>query len=443
MNKRLGLPKDLLVRIDSNKNKVVLYDFDRRISLEQNYQAFLILDIINDVGNANYLLDRVKDKDAADRISNIIDQAKSTNWLIEVDKPSKYHKKTIKTDPGLSLIQWELTNKCNLKCIHCYNESCESNTTQELSTDEIKEIIDQADELGVWQFDLTGGEIFMRSDIIEILEYLHTKHVAVRIATNGTLVDDEIIQKLEKFKIRAYATSIDGGSPETNDFFRGGSGAFKKAYDNLIKIKNSSVPIRRVNVTATTLNEHEMDSIHKMYTSMNIPYVVDNIVPSGRGEIAEKYNVENNKLIQYKLRSFLDKKEDVYGNVLLKNISNHCKDINPSCGVFTNRIFIMANGEYTFCPTLSGREHEVLKLGDSHKISLSQAWKNAQDFIKNKNINCINIDSCKYAAICKGGCRSRAYLNTGRFDGPDAVLCEYMEKLEKTLTQNEKQVTNV
>jgi len=429
--RKIGFPQEMLVVQKANKKSVVLYDFDRRRFIEINYQAFLIMDIVNTEGSDEKLLSLISDEDAKQKIQDIIEQAKTSEWLVNVDRPSLYYFKEMRITPELELIQWELTNQCNLRCIHCYNESCETNDTQELSTDEVKKIIDQADEIGVWQFDLTGGEIFMRSDIMEILKYLHEKHFAVRIATNGTLIDDEIIVQLEQLKIRAYTTSLDGGSSKTNDFFRGANGAFKKTYENLLKVKNSSIPIRRVNVTATTLNEHEMDAIHSMYTSQGIKYVVDNIVPSGRGEDAVKYNVSNDDLIQYKLRSYMEGNEDNYRLALVNSIGQKHQSGVTSCGVFRNRIFIMASGEYTFCPTLSGREHENFKLGDSRKTSLKQAWENAQTFINHINTDCGNLDNCKYAIICKGGCRSRAYITSGRFDGPDKVICEYMQHLEK------------
>lgn len=434
--KRFGFPDDILVVHDPNKNRVLLYDFDRRKTLELNYSAFLILDIINSEGNDKKIFEKIKAKDIKEKIIDIIENAKGISWLVEVNKPSTYHTKEIKTIPGLELIQWELTNKCNLSCIHCYNESCETNNTPELTTSEIKQIIDEADDIGVWQFDLTGGEIFMRDDIMEILQYLYSKHFAVRIATNGTLLDDDIIKQLERYKIRAYATSIDGGSPETNDFFRGADGAFEKTYQNLIKIKHSSIPIRRVNVTATTLNQHEMDIIHEMYTAQDIRYVVDNIVPSGRGEVAAQYNVSNEELIKYKIRAFLEKNEEEYSGVLMENIGKSCENITPSCGVYTNRIFVMASGEFTFCPTLSGREHKKLRLGDGRVISLKNAWENAQTFIKQEYTSCRNIRDCKYATICKGGCRSRAYITTGHFDSPDRVICEYMQYIEKRLLKS-------
>lgn len=433
---KYSFPKDIVVVENPVDQKAILYNFNSKEKLEINLDALHLLEGIAsgfDYKEIERSISNRKSKLQYETIKKFIDKMISKGWLIPSEIPNSYAKKILKTSPILSLIQWELTTKCNLHCLHCYNRSGE-NKDKDLSIKEIFDIIDQADELGVWQFDLTGGEMFLRDDIIDILEYFYKKRIAVRVASNGTLLTDEYIEKMKEYKVRSYATSIDGGSSESHDAFRGVKGSYNLALSNLIKVKESGIPIRRVNVTATKLNFHEMDDIEELYTKkLNVPYVVDNIVATGRGEVAVDLNVDDEQLINAKLRCFIATNGIDVAKSFLDNIGiNFEINYTPPCGIFSYRLFITADGTYSVCPTLSPRENDIFNLGNHISTTIKDAWENATLWQKGlRNINCKNINKCKYGSICRGGCRSRAYLNTGKLDEPDYIMCNLMKKFEE------------
>jgi MoaA/NifB/PqqE/SkfB family radical SAM enzyme len=119
---------------------------------------------------------------------------------------SKQH---LNTDLGEFYFQWHITEKCNLRCSHCYQETY--NVQPECSLAQLKGIADLIDlTLNKWQrrgrIALTGGEPFLRKELFPLMEYLERKENAwkVGVLTNGTLIDEKIADKLKAFQKLYY-----------------------------------------------------------------------------------------------------------------------------------------------------------------------------------------------------------------------------------------------
>ncbi|MCX9014231.1 MAG: radical SAM protein, partial [Candidatus Methanoperedens sp.] len=126
------------------------------------------------------------------------------------------------------LIAWELTNACNLACIHCRASAIKEPGPDELSTEEAKHFIDELVEYKPILI-LTGGEPLLRPDVYDIAEYATKKGLRAVLATNGTLLTPEIVHRLKAAGIQRVSISIDGSSRETHDTFRAEQGAFEGA----------------------------------------------------------------------------------------------------------------------------------------------------------------------------------------------------------------------
>lgn len=125
-----------------------------------------------------------------------------------------------------------LTLKCNLKCLMCqtYYE-----VKDELTTKEVKDIMDQVERWGVKTFNAIGGEPFMRTDIMTLLEYASQKKFYTTVTTNGTLIDKEKAERLAAWNKVTLIFSIDGFEKE-HDLIRG-KGSFKKAVQTIRMIR--------------------------------------------------------------------------------------------------------------------------------------------------------------------------------------------------------------
>ena len=119
-------------------------------------------------------------------------------------------------DPLLSA-SIRLTKQCNLKCRHCYANAGQK-YDNELSLEEIQALIKGISDLGAFRLFLTGGEPFLRNDILQIINYADTNGVASYISTNGNAINLETLRELQSSNLKLFQVSIDGEEmPPTPD----------------------------------------------------------------------------------------------------------------------------------------------------------------------------------------------------------------------------------
>ena len=123
-------------------------------------------------------------------------------------------------------IEIKITNKCNLKCLHCIS-SAGRVYKKELSKKEIFKIIEEAKKEKAFTIGITGGEPFLRNDIFEIIDKIYNSGLELIITTNGTLVNKSILERI-KNKVSLIRISIDHFERTKHDYFRGVKGSFQK-----------------------------------------------------------------------------------------------------------------------------------------------------------------------------------------------------------------------
>lgn len=136
-----------------------------------------------------------------------------------------------------------LLDRCNLHCKHCYLNAYE-NGKHVLPLDLVKRTLDEANELGIKSVQLSGGEPFLYSHILEVLKSTIGKNFTVTLSTNATLIDDESAELLAEINARVV-TSIDGPA-DYHDMFRGKRGSFAKAENGIARLVELGVPIKIV-----------------------------------------------------------------------------------------------------------------------------------------------------------------------------------------------------
>ena len=134
----------------------------------------------------------------------------------------------------------ELTWRCNLKCLFCYQYKPGDN---ELSTKEIKNIMDQLKEEGCLYLALTGGEPMTHPDFWEISEHARKNSFAVTLQTNGTLITPDIAKKIKELNFFSVHISLLGATAETHDTLSGKKGSFEKVINAAKSLKTSGVNV--------------------------------------------------------------------------------------------------------------------------------------------------------------------------------------------------------
>jgi 12,18-didecarboxysiroheme deacetylase len=180
------------------------------------------------------------------------------------------------------VVVWNVTRRCNLKCIHCYAHAKDKAFKNELSTDEGKALLDDLAQFGAPVILFSGGEPFIRKDLPELARYAVERGMRAVVSTNGTLITPERARIFKEIGLSYVGISLDG-MEEVNDRFRGVKGAFQAA---LKGIRNSQEAGLKVGLrfTMNRLNAAEIPAIFDLLEDLDVPRICFyHLVYAGRG----------------------------------------------------------------------------------------------------------------------------------------------------------------
>jgi len=320
--------------------------------------------------------------------------------------------------------QWHITDACNLRCKHCYQDNFSAKT--ELDWYQLKTICDNIiDALNQWHrkalITLTGGEPFLKKELIQLLDYLNASDEIkeLSIISNITLLDERTIYVLKKFKkLKRIKFSLEGISPEINDSVRG-RGTFKKISDNLKLLKTKSN--FKVDLMYTLLKNNICDipKIFSFCKEHNLDgFILERFIPLGQGasfksEVLSDKDWKNLVGLLMDLCQVSCNLEDILEFKAFW-IKFHTKNRKPlllgaPCTVGIDGLCIMPNADIFPCRRFN------LSIGNLLKEDLTDIWHNSDVlFAVRKKYNLKGkCNSCKIED-CRG-CRAMAYAMTGDY----------------------------
>ncbi|HEY5214058.1 MAG TPA: TIGR04053 family radical SAM/SPASM domain-containing protein [Acidobacteriaceae bacterium] len=188
---------------------------------------------------------------------------------------------------------WEVTQACDLACVHCRASAQPGRRPVELSTDEGKHLIDQIADLKVPVFVLTGGDPIKRSDLFELIAHARSVGVRVSLTPSATpLLTRETVVWLKEAGLARLAVNMDGASAQTHDAFRGMSGSFARTLDAVRWANEIGLPVQ-TNTTFSRRNTGEVDAIVALMESLNIAlWSAFFLVPIGRVKLNDLLSAE-------------------------------------------------------------------------------------------------------------------------------------------------------
>ncbi|MCK4469226.1 MAG: 12,18-didecarboxysiroheme deacetylase [Desulfobacterales bacterium] len=180
------------------------------------------------------------------------------------------------------VVVWNITRRCNLKCVHCYAHAKDLSFKNELSTKEGKILLDDLAQFGVPVILFSGGEPTIRKDLPELAAYAVSKGMRAVISTNGTLISQKMARILKDIGLSYVGISIDG-MEEINDRFRGVKGAYKAALEGIKNCKDAGIKVG-LRFTINKFNVNEIPNIFKLLEDVDIPRACFyHLVYAGRG----------------------------------------------------------------------------------------------------------------------------------------------------------------
>jgi 12,18-didecarboxysiroheme deacetylase len=180
------------------------------------------------------------------------------------------------------VVVWNVTRRCNLRCVHCYSRSEDLAYGGELTTDEGRSLLEDLAGFGVPVVLFSGGEPLTRPDLFELIERAVALRMRAVLSTNGTLITPEVAARLKQFQLSYVGVSLDGLGP-VNDRFRGVSGAYERALAGIRNCKAAGIKVG-LRFTITRRNVDEIDGLFDLVRSEDIPRICFyHLVYAGRG----------------------------------------------------------------------------------------------------------------------------------------------------------------
>ncbi len=180
------------------------------------------------------------------------------------------------------VVVWNVTRRCNLKCVHCYAHAEDKSFADELSTAQGLDLIDDLAGFGAPVLLFSGGEPLVRKDLPELAEYAVKKGMRAVISTNGTLITPTMARTLKEIGLSYVGISLDG-MQEVNDRFRGVKGAFAAALEGIRNCQAAGIKVG-LRFTINKFNVNEIPAIFDLLEEMAIPRVCFyHLVYAGRG----------------------------------------------------------------------------------------------------------------------------------------------------------------
>jgi radical SAM protein with 4Fe4S-binding SPASM domain len=339
------------------------------------------------------------------------------------------------------VVAWNLTRRCNLECSHCYiSAGSWQGTEGELSTEECFRILDEVLAVNpAVLLILSGGEPLMRDDLESIAQRAASAGATVVVGTNGIGLTHERIQSLKDAGVRGVAVSIDSLDPTYHDRFRHGVGALEgtvAAVDRLVEHELDFI----VQTSLTKGNRHELSALaawaaDKGAVSFNLYF----LVPTGRGEGMRGLTPDENEEV---LAELLGLEQEYRGRMMVRSkcqpqLMRHVLDAGVDsgllnyetrcpCGVQYCRI--TPEGKLTPCPYMPA------VAGDLTQESFLDVWTSSPVFTALREGELKGrCGRCEYREVC-GGCRARAYAESGDPLGPDES-CAYDPPGDRPLVQ--------
>ena len=312
-------------------------------------------------------------------------------------------------------VQLDLTYRCNERCVHCY---LDHNDHGEMTTAEIKHLLDEMADAGVFILTLSGGEIFLRKDFFEILEHARRLMFCVKLKTNAVLIREREAARLRDLGIESIQISIYSHRPEIHDAITLVPGSLKRSIDALRFLKSQGLKVIIANVLMVQ-NMQDYQGVRALAAELGVECTLDpTVTPMMDGDRSVlSLNVDPKSLRQV----FRDAS-------LVGDVDEFCAIPAPAgedelnstpCSAGHTACYVSPYGEVFPCVQFP------LPTGNVRKQRFADIWRHSAEMNDVRSIRLKDLptcSSCSHAGTCTR-CPGLAYME-GNMRGPSSQDCE-------------------
>ena len=310
--------------------------------------------------------------------------------------------------PLISALQFELSSRCNERCIHCYIPNEKKNKGFDMPTKKVKSILDEFAAMGGIHVTLSGGEAFLHKDIIEIARYCREKDLKISILSNLISLKDEQVEALKEINVSLIQVSLYSMNPEIHDFITTVKGSFEKTKNAIEKLVAADIPIQ-ISCPIMKANKKGYNEVLEYAKKLKVKAQTDYIMMARSDldteNLANRLSLEETEeLLRDIIEYDTQYKEDTLQQTPISdeikfNLERFMKQ--PVCGVGYDNCCITANGDVYPC---AGWQDYVL--GNVYKQSLQEIWENSERVKELRKITqasfpqCLECEARDYCARC-------------------------------------------
>jgi len=337
----------------------------------------------------------------------------------------------------LRAIYFNLTNRCNLQCRHCWlapplatvkhKGSSRPAFTEGLGLEAAAAAVDQAMPLGLTSVKLTGGEPFLRTDIFAFIDLFHRRGLAIDIETNATLIDKTAAERLSGYPIRSISTSIDSTDAKWHDGFRGAKGAWAKTTEGIGHLVAQGLRPQII-MALGRANKDQIEAVTRLAVRLGAGSLkINPITPISGG--AKMHQQEETLAVD----DLLTLARWVAGGlqphsaipvifslpIVFAPLKQLIADASPWCAIH-NILGIVENGDISFCGIQC--VEKKLVMGNINTHAIAELWRDNALLNRMRELvpKCLEgiCARCFFKKRCLGYCRACAYHQDEKLTGP-------------------------
>jgi AdoMet-dependent heme synthase len=322
--------------------------------------------------------------------------------------------KALKLNVPLS-VHLDLTYRCNERCIHCYLDHDDHG---EMTTAEIKDLLDQMADAGVFYLTLSGGEILMRRDFFEIVEHARARTFCIKLKTNGVLIREKEAERLRALGVESVQISVYSHRPEVHDAITKMPGSFRQSIEAVRFLRKQGLHVTMANVLMVQ-NAQDYPGVKALAAEFGASFTMDpTITPKMDGDRSIlELNVDKAAL-----------KEVFRDEALVGDVEEYCApprgvdeealDMLP-CSAGHTACYVSPYGDVYPCVQFP------LPTGNVRRTKFLDIWRDSPQFKEVRSITLRDMPSCSkcaHGATCTR-CPGLAYME-GNMRGPSYQDCE-------------------
>lgn len=359
-----------------------------------------------------------------------VEEISRKGWFFTPQK-----KTTLHSPLSLKRVHLNITEACNQSCLHC-GAVAGTRREEELTREEVFYLVDRLVKLGVDSLAITGGEPFLRKDLLEIVEYASDRMNTI-LSTNATLITPDMAQMLKGYKQLTIQVSLDGATPEIHDRIRG-EGSFAKTIQGIEHLVAEGIENCHLCAVVTRLNRQDSIPILSLAREMKIKGI--RFLPLQKlGKAKEKWSDlalsldEQEQFYRNLYREVIDRFPEVKISTGFQGFSLQDTDTGMWCQIGRS-LAITSNGDVYPCPLLTDEQFSLGSLRQRALDEIVYSTKREQ-LVRDCSARLEEVNECKscdWRGFCQGGCPASVYLELGNHLGVDG-LCQLRSELYESL----------